>query len=1157
MYLIVDKVLSLHSMSEYLFKIGNALQAAKGEGDGSGINLRLLARNLSDCNKHMEEAVTRGIPDEPRVRQRAVLAALISCPRVREVMAKQPALAPLLKTVPVMQDCTLSMIVRPLSCQSAVLPVLVHLPLHLLSYLIKMELERITKAVSPPLLSLLVELSKALLHVLKSNKGTDETEKVFGLFRPVFRIALQNFDSNVSKNAAFTFLLLLESLFQFSRFILNDKLAELPTSYVPELQNSFPKRELENVNNGNTSVMDTTISLLKICQESVHKIDVNTWISWAEVEPTDVVFCSRITRSDTQNELTVQSLISYRAFSFLNLFDSKSIKVSLDETLPISEKARKDLWSALMEQPELHGFLKQIASDPDYDPDSELGFTEVVSSLQSVTCETEPITGFLQNNDQTSTRTKERLQKLTKLLLQEPDSELLFNSSAAADVVSRLVQSLSVQQAGQLLQRYLQHAAGGNAPPNWNKTMVAVCQPLPGTVVRYAVMAELQRDGGDGCCRDWLTTGDYYPNLTSLSNTMAHDQETNDHSLLADGGLWWVSVQRPRSTVSALVQQAVSVSGMALVTARAVRQLAPLCTARYANGKLSILSEALEPFITDMQTFSKPKYRIAFIEFFGSLCEHQHSSSPGKEEEEVVLVEEVMRELLLPTLQWQGPADLDLLEVPLALLQVMLQQRGEEVVRCCQPGADTASLLLTLLSLVHNCHCLLAAPSFSSPHRATTDPPANEEGLPPTCDERSNVGGECSSPGAANSSVSCNSPSPSPEVFSTPGSSQCLAMLCRSRNVLRRLVKEISNTGDHRQSALLLRRYLNGSCLALPVSCVDLLHPLLVDRIETACSESNSSETIPPASCTRPSLEKVCGSRAAALLQLMSSVVSTSPVSENFVGQLREAEGWPYEQWVITLLQVLHSAPQEDWIAASGVLEKINLKSPSVSDAPVPALAVLRDVLQLVTHVAETGLPLNTALCYKHCIAAATHVVKQRCSGAPSWRERLSLVTRVFLWWCTDHVAAQDTDLPCLLLLRLADMVREIAVVVVDSSDQPRTALADLKTTATKNTNSKELLRDSTVSCEELLETRNCGYGNGNTDGTKNEYAQIRNSDVNTKQNIQGLDKKDAKGQLCHPVSLIELRAMVGSLVEPFLKYSTEGKLSQTIATRLSALLEC
>lgn len=440
------------------------------DGDESSVNVRRLACNLLDFSKHMEEAVTRGTANEAHIRQQAVLAALISCPRVREEISDQPALAPLLKTVPVLQDCTLSMVVRPLSCQGAVLPVLAHLPLHLLCYLIKMELQNITKAVSPPLLSLVVEFLKALLNVLRSSKCTDDAKEVLILFVPVFKIAMHNFDSNVPKNAAFTFLLFLESLYQFSRFLMNDMPDELPISHVPELQNAFEKRETENPHNFSSSVMDTTLSLLKICHESVHKIDVNTWMSWSEVKPNDALYCSRISIADTQAQLTVQSLITHRAFSFLNLFISESVEVIVNESPSSVDEARKKLYSSLTQHSELHGFLKQIASDPNYDPDSELGFSEVVSILQSEACDEGTTNAFWQSNDRTSKHTQKRLQKLTNWLLLESDPNLLFNCVGAASIVSCLATSLSVQQARQLLKNFLKHAAGNATTLNpWNE----------------------------------------------------------------------------------------------------------------------------------------------------------------------------------------------------------------------------------------------------------------------------------------------------------------------------------------------------------------------------------------------------------------------------------------------------------------------------------------------------------------------------------------------------------------------------------------------------------------------------------------------------------------------------------------------------------------
>lgn len=144
------------------------------------------------------------------------------------------------------------------------------------------------------------------------------------------------------------------------------------------------------------------------------------------------------------------------------------------------------------------------------------------------------------------------------------------------------------------------------------------------------------------------------------------------------------------------------------------------------------------------------------------------------------------------------------------------------MVRCCRPGADTACLVLTLLNIVHNCHCLLAVSSLSNSHAAanTTDQPVNDEVLQSAGNDlsiRSSVDDECFSPNPADldhernihcptevlelrDSVNYNSSSPSYETSPGLGSSQCLELLCRSRDVLREVVKEIASDDHHRQS---------------------------------------------------------------------------------------------------------------------------------------------------------------------------------------------------------------------------------------------------------------------------------------------------------------------------------------------------------------------
>lgn len=309
---------------------------------------------------------------------RAIHILLLCCPRVHQLpnVCGSMDFNPIVSTLPNVHEADFFAVVRKKKSYRFLAPLLSWLPPHIVQHFIK-ECFLYVVDVTPVTLAISLELLKSLLFSCQytvekdfSHINSSEWLKPLTDFLSTKNVSSET-ETTVKSNG-FYYLYLCECLYLLlSVYVgcpMQDPDGYSSTDEWSNLWNTNQDQSKRSINKCCTLTEASIKAILKLCLNSNDALSVEVWMAWNDINiPANV----RIHRQSIHEHVraqpqSIQSVICNIAFDMLKLLDGKH---DLGEALALSEH------SNLIE------FFKQVASDPDYDPDQDLTVAQLVEEI--------------------------------------------------------------------------------------------------------------------------------------------------------------------------------------------------------------------------------------------------------------------------------------------------------------------------------------------------------------------------------------------------------------------------------------------------------------------------------------------------------------------------------------------------------------------------------------------------------------------------------------------------------------------------------------------------------------------------------------------------------------------------------------------------------
>ena len=358
------------------------------------VDIRKLIVNMRDCCVRIEMSIQSGTDFEVnhdaaarinKFRECVVLSVLLSCPCIRSDLdiAACAQLQMQMQALPTLSDTLFYQTVRALNYQAVLQYLLPVLPSRLIVQLIRPFLSDNNKALAPGQVCLNAEFCSSLLFRLSRDDNQDCLPVVHLIVEEMKRAAKELI--NISdKSSAYLFLHILQMIYNIVYFISGSTIEgpSIPKSYEP-LSKMFLKDNADAICDSSSHSIylkeETAISLIECAELVAKQINVDSWISWSEMDIQGNFFCSTVSLLDSSLRNSLQTNIRIMAFKCLKIFQTyecslSSVKNSNDE---LHLKCLSGLWKFT----QFINYLKEIALDPENDPDTKLSLMEIVMTM--------------------------------------------------------------------------------------------------------------------------------------------------------------------------------------------------------------------------------------------------------------------------------------------------------------------------------------------------------------------------------------------------------------------------------------------------------------------------------------------------------------------------------------------------------------------------------------------------------------------------------------------------------------------------------------------------------------------------------------------------------------------------------------------------------
>ncbi|XP_076032564.1 uncharacterized protein LOC143020255 [Oratosquilla oratoria] len=615
------------------------LGAVKSSVDANGIvNEDELKKNVTDCFKRVRKALEGEKEGHvEKFKERACLVLLLSCPLVRKIPEIESAryFQPVILSFPILTESSFFSMIKSLNMYKSLNQILMWLPLETICTMCQSYLS-VTKDLTLASVIMTSELIKCILCGVERNSCCQQEEDIV---KEIMKNCLSFLNSQCGsggqkqliKFAGYYFMCLLDCGIHFTKLLKNVGISptDLSDVYIT-WREVFPQKEKDDQPPNLVWLSDIHQEFLDLCQKSVKPISIDIWLEWSEITvPTSVTRC-RAVPSYSGTAFTLQTCIKFLAFELNQVIEREDVPVGKYQ--------------------ELIMFMKDVAVDPMYDPDSDLGKDDLIKGIEEDT---------------------EWQKKLLLLLLRKPD---IFECENSFACVSKFSEHIPVSTREDLLKQVIQRMKTQQSVlSGYIELVLRLAQGLPKDCLLKVVKEELECGQSNILCPE-----DFQLQLTATFNRVAEDENTFECDKVV-----WLCLQSGKDVVHQAVAQAVHLEGLAPIMIKVLCSIPCVCTVQNDEGVsylASLLCDQIEGGFSE-------KEEDNFVSLVSGLLAS-----------EVLDGEETARVLVYPKLQVPSNGNVIKLAMPLVLLKEIISYQPVSIVT---PGPPLVTLFLILVHILH------------------------------------------------------------------------------------------------------------------------------------------------------------------------------------------------------------------------------------------------------------------------------------------------------------------------------------------------------------------------------------------------------------------------------------------------------------------------
>nr|XP_053646656.1 uncharacterized protein LOC128698468 [Cherax quadricarinatus] len=517
------------------------ISALKASIDGEAVNDKKLLKNINDCFVRVKKICPSVNKDQyEEFCARATLIMLLCSPRIRDLprVKTSTEFQTVVVTLPVLPESAFFSIVRSQKSFRFLAPVLSWLSPEVIQELIKQYFLSVEE-VTPVTLAITLDLLKVLIFSFqckgdqKHNMSDMECLKLFLKF--VSSKTVSGSKEALIKSSGYYYMYVCEYLYLMLTVCAGQWLKEPDTYKSLQAWKRLWETKVDQAGTQHSFlfVKEVSKSLLLICQLNSESISVDVWMDWNDINlPASLtVHGNSLVHNGKVLQKSIQSVICNIAFDILRIFDSYP---EIHESLSMSE------YKGLLQ------FFKQVAADPDYDPDEDLTLDELLHEIRLK---------------------DERQAKLLGILIKRDDIFTSQDCQGCLKEFSAVVDGVARQD---ILLRLIQHnKAGKPYSAELLNLVMDMAAPLPAKQL-LAIIEEHLSSG----LNETFMTADFSNQLTEVFNQLAGQE-----SLVASERHVWLCLQSGRAVVKQAVTLAVSLSGLVPIMVQALAAIPQVCHA--------------------------------------------------------------------------------------------------------------------------------------------------------------------------------------------------------------------------------------------------------------------------------------------------------------------------------------------------------------------------------------------------------------------------------------------------------------------------------------------------------------------------------------------------------------------------------------------------
>ena len=363
-----------------------------------GVDKDKLNQNVNNCfiRVKKERKAGNGVASEDirDFQAKASVLLLLCLPEIRELSCVNNCedFQSVISSLPELSESIFFTIVRTQKVHFLLSPLLSWLPPNVVTSLTT-EYLHCTDEVTPLTLTISIQLLKSLLfsHQYRQTHCGNSQSNIECLKLLVKFFSSRNVSNetpSMTKFSGYFFMYMFECLYLLLAAYIGYRISDPGTLSCIEAWTKLWKTE--NISTEEISLLytkETIKSMLKLCQNNNREVTVDMWMEWSEQnlpQTVTVYSMSSVHQPGRGQSKSFQLVICNIAYDILRLLEAHS---QLEKDLVISEYH------------ELLQFLKQVAMDPNYDPDQELSFEQLIKEINIKDDRQNKLLGFLVQRD--------------------------------------------------------------------------------------------------------------------------------------------------------------------------------------------------------------------------------------------------------------------------------------------------------------------------------------------------------------------------------------------------------------------------------------------------------------------------------------------------------------------------------------------------------------------------------------------------------------------------------------------------------------------------------------------------------------------------------------------------------------------------------------